>query len=94
MAIGIPAILGVIGLGLGVLRWGMDGVSATAVASETAFAIARGEDLDALVARSRAAMPDVVWEATTESGRVCVIASIPAPLALVSPHEVRQCASM
>lgn len=93
IAMGIPAVLGIIGLGFGALRWGADQVTATTVAAESSLAIARGADPGSAMSLARDALPSARWEVSMDSGRVCVTASMPAPLVLLESHRVRQCAS-
>lgn len=90
-AIGIPAVLAVLGLALAALRWGMDGVTGTTVAAETAFAIARGRDEATALSKAADLLPTADWSATVAGGRVCVAGSIPSPLPGLDPQTVSQC---
>jgi hypothetical protein len=78
---------------LGALRWGMDGVSATTVAAETSFAIARGEDIETALASARKAVPRAAWQIEQSASNVCTLATIAAPLPLIPAQLVRQCAA-
>ncbi len=91
LAIGIPTVLGIVSLALGALRWGMDGVSATTVASETAFAISRGVGHEAALSSARSALPTAAWSAEQNGSSVCVRAEINAPFPLMHNNEIRQC---
>ena len=90
-AIGIPAILAVLGIALSALRWGMDGVTGTTVAAETAFAIARGRDESAALSKAEDLLPVAEWSANSSANRVCVAGSIPSPLPGLDPQTVSQC---
>lgn len=93
LAIGIPTVLGIVSLALGALRWGMDGVSATTVASETAFAISRGVGHEAAISSARSALPRAMWSVDQTDSSICVLAEINAPFPLMPDSEVRQCVS-
>lgn len=93
LAIGIPTVLGLVGLVLGAMRLGMDGVTATTVASETAFAIARGDDSGSALHSARSVLPTGDWSANLSAGRVCVSATIPAAIPFAPPMVIRQCVS-
>lgn len=93
IAIGIPAVLSVVAIAMGVLRWGMDGVAATTIGAETSLAIARGEVPSQALAHARNATPTMTWELEHTDGRICAVAIIPAPLPFVGPQTVRQCAT-
>lgn len=93
LAIGIPTVLGLVGLILGAMRLGMDGVSATTAASEAAFAISRGDDSMSVLESARGVLPDGVWTAQTSAGRVCVSVTLPANIPLVPPMVIQQCVS-
>jgi hypothetical protein len=91
IAIGIPAILGVIGIGLGALRWGMDAVAAVSVASESAIEIGRGADVDDITSRLNGGSESAVWRITTGGASVCVEGSVTAPLGFLPPISVSRC---
>ncbi len=93
LAMGIPAVLGVIALGLGSLRWGMDAVAATTVAAETSYAVVRGEDPDTALAVARDAVPGATWQLDSTASNTCTVAVIPPPLPLLASRTVRQCVS-
>jgi len=93
LAMGIPAVLGVIALGLGSLRWGMDAVAATTVAAETSFAVFRGEDPGTALAVARDAVPGATWTLDSTASNTCTVAVIPPPLPLLASRTVRQCVS-
>ena len=90
---GIPAVLGVIALGLGSLRWGMDAVSATTVAAETSYAVVRGQDPGVALATARDAVPGATWTVNSTASGTCTVAVIPPPLPLLASRTVRQCIS-
>lgn len=94
LAVGIPAILGLVGIALGGLRWGMDAVTATTVTAETSLAIARGDPVDVLLKRAGAALPSARWDIEKTASTVCVIASIPMPGFALIHQEVRQCSTL
>ncbi|MDP4586513.1 MAG: hypothetical protein NWS64_04365 [Microbacteriaceae bacterium] len=92
IAIAIPALLLVVGLIIGVIRWSMDAVTATSVAAELARDIVRGEPLgDRLVAAKRI-VPLAEWSTRVESFEACVDARFPPPLPLMGHVTVSQCA--
>lgn len=92
IAVAIPALLLVIGLVIGIIRWSMDAVTATSVASEAARDIVRGEsDGDRLAAAERI-VPLADWSARVEPFEVCVDARFPPPLPLMGHVTVSQCA--
>ena len=93
LAIGIPTVLGIVGLLLGALRWGMDGVSATTVAAETSFAIARGGDRESALGLAQAALPRAAWRIEQSATGVCTIATIEPPIPMIPAQQVRQCAT-
>jgi hypothetical protein len=93
IAIGIPAILGVIGVGLGALRWGMDAVMAVSVAAESAVEIGRGANLDDIAFRLNRSSEAAAWTITTANGTVCVEGSVNAPLGFLPPIAISRCAS-
>jgi hypothetical protein len=92
IAIGIPAILGVVGVGLGALRWGMDAVMAVSVAAESAVEIGRGANLDDIASRLNRASESAAWTITTANGAVCVEGSVIAPLGFLPPIAISRCA--
>ena len=74
LAMGIPAILGLVGIVLGGMRWGMDAVTATTVAAETSLGIARGEQDNVALDRARALLPSAEWslvKSASSTGRKC-----------------------
>ncbi|MBJ7433260.1 MAG: hypothetical protein JHC62_02305 [Microbacteriaceae bacterium] len=92
IAIAIPALLLVVGLVIGAIRWSMDAISATSVAAETARAIVRGEPEELSLAASENSVPSADWSARRESLEVCVHARFPPPLPLMEHVTVTQCA--
>ena len=92
IAIAIPALILVVGLVIGALRWSMDAISATSVAAETARAIIRGESEASSLAASEKGLPVADWSVRTEPLEVCVDAQFPPPLPLMAPVTVTQCA--
>lgn len=93
LAIGIPVVLAVAGVVLGALRFGMDGITATTVASESAYAIARGQSTDTTLDVARTALPRAVWGSEESVDGVCVTATVPGPIPGMQPMQVRQCAA-
>lgn len=93
-AIGIPTVLGVVGLLLMSLRWGMDGAAATMVAAETSLAIVRGDHMDTAVERARHAIPRATWQVERSTSGVCTTATIVAPVPFVPAQQVEQCAGL
>ena len=91
IAIGIPAILGVIGLGLAALRWGVDAVTAVSVATESAISLSRGALVNDVQSQLNEANSLVGWVVSVASERVCVSGSVPAPLGLLPPIEISRC---
>jgi hypothetical protein len=91
IAIGIPAILGVIGLGLGALRWGVDAVTAVSVATESAISLSRGALVNDVQSQLSEANSSIGWAVRVASDRVCVSGSVPAPLGFLPPIEVSRC---
>ena len=92
IAIAIPALLIVVGLIIGVIRWSMDAVTATSVASELARDIVRGEPEGERLAAAERIVPLAAWAARVESLEVCVDARFPPPLPLMGHVTVSQCA--
>lgn len=92
IAIAIPALLLVVGLIIGVIRWSMDAVTATSVASEAARDIIRGESEGERLAEAKRIVPIAEWTARVESFDVCVDARFPPPLPLMGHVTVSQCA--
>lgn len=93
IAIGIPAILGVIGLGLGALRWGVDAVTAVSVATESAISLSRGALANDVQSQLSEANSSVGWDLSVAADRVCVSGSVPAPLGFLPPIEISRCAN-
>lgn len=93
LAIGIPTVLGIAGIVLSALRWGMDGVTATSTAIESAYSIARGESADEVLGRAERALPKADWSFQPSGGGVCVTATVPSPLPMIQPRTVTQCAT-
>ncbi len=93
IAIGIPAILGVVGVGLGALRWGMDAVMAVSVAAESAVEIGRGTNLDDIAFRLNRSSESAAWTTTTANDTVCVEGLVTAPLGFLPPIAISRCAS-
>lgn len=91
LAIGIPTVLGLVSVLLGALRFGMDGVAATTLASQAALSIARGESSDTALDAARRSLPAANWTADSTTGPTCVTATIPNPLPGSAPMIVRQC---
>ena len=91
VAIGIPAILGVIGLGLGALRWGVDAVTAVSVATESAISLSRGALVNDVQSQLSEANRSTDWVVSVAADRVCVSGSVPAPLGFLPPIEVSRC---
>ena len=94
LAVGIPALLGLVGVVLGGLRWGMDAVTATTVGAETSLAVARGDPVEGTLQRARAALPNARWEIKHSGVSVCVVATIPMPGIDMVTQEVRQCTTL
>ena len=92
IAIAIPALLLVVGLIIGVIRWSMDAVTATSVASEAARDIVRGEPEGDRLAAAKRIVPLAEWSARVEPFDVCVDARFPPPLPLMGHVTVSQCA--
>jgi hypothetical protein len=92
IAIVIPAMLLVVGLMIGAIRWSMDAVTATSVAAETARNIVRGEPSDQQIAASERAVGSAEWSYRLEPFDVCVEARLPPPLPLMGHITVTQCA--
>lgn len=90
----IPAIVGLVGIVLGGMRWGMDTITATTVAAETSLGIARGEPDNEALGRARATLPSADWRREKTAAEVCVIATIPMPGVKLVHQEVRQCATV
>ncbi|CAB4584872.1 MAG: hypothetical protein F2574_00745 [Actinobacteria bacterium] len=91
VAIGIPAILGVIGLGLGALRWGVDAVTAVSVATESAISLSRGALVNDVQSQLSEANRSTDWVVSVAADRVCVSGSVPAPLEFLPPIEISRC---
>lgn len=89
LAIGIPALLGVVAITLGAMRWGTDAATATTLAAESSFAIERGQPVESVLSSVRARMPHAEWSA---SG-TCVRAVLPPPIPLAQPITIEQCAT-
>ena len=92
IAIAIPALLLVVGLIIGVIRWSMDAVTATSIASEAARDIVRGEPEGERLAAAERAVPLAEWSARVGPFEVCVDARFPPPLPLMGHVTVNQCA--
>jgi len=93
LAIAIPALILVVGLVIGAIRWSMDAISATSVAAETARKIVRGESEQSSLAASEVSVPSGEWSVRHEPLELCVDARFPPPLPLMGPVTVTQCAS-
>ncbi len=91
---GIPAILGLVGIVLGGMRWGMDAVTATSVAAETSLGIARGEPDNEAMNHARASLPSADWRLEKSAAEVCVVATIPMPGVELVHQDVRQCTTL
>lgn len=94
LAMGIPAIVGLVGIVLGGMRWGMDAITATTVAAETSLGIARGEPDNEALGRARATLPSAEWRIVHSAAEVCVIATIALPGVELVHQKVRQCAAV
>lgn len=92
LAIAIPALILVVGLVIGAIRWSMDAISATSVAAETARKIVRGDPEAASVAASEKSVPLADWSVRREPLEICVDARFPPPLPLMGHVTVTQCA--
>jgi hypothetical protein len=92
LAIAIPALILVVGLVIGAIRWSMDAISATSVAAETARKIVRGDPEGASVAASEKSVPLADWSVRREPLEICVDARFPPPLPLMGHVTVTQCA--
>lgn len=92
IAVAIPALLLVIGLVIGIIRWSMDAVTATSVASEAARDIVRGEPLADRLKSAEHIVQLADWSARVEPFEVCVDARFPPPLPLMGHVTVSQCA--
>ena len=92
IAIAIPALLLVVGLIIGVIRWSMDAVTATSVASESARDIVRGEPEGERIAAAERIVSLADWSARVLPLEVCVDARFPPPLPLMGHVTVSQCA--
>lgn len=92
IAIAIPTLLLVVGLIIGVIRWSMDAVTATSVASEAARDIVRGEPEGERLAAAQRIVPLADWSARVQPLEVCVDALFPPPLPLMGHVTVSQCA--
>ncbi len=92
IAIAIPALLLVVGLVIGAIRWVMDAVTATSVAAETARDIVRGESVGERLESAERIVELAEWSARSESLEVCVDAVFPPPLPLMGHVTVTQCA--
>ena len=92
IAIAIPALLLVVGLIIGVIRWSMDAVTATSVSSEAARDIVRGESEGERIAAAERIVPLAEWTARVKPFEVCVDARFPPPLPLMGHVTVSQCA--
>ena len=93
IAIAIPALLLVVGLVIGAIRWAMDAVTATAVAAESARDIAQGDSVAEVVASASRIVSLAEWSARREPLEVCVDAVFPPPLPLMGHVTVTQCAT-
>jgi len=92
LAIAIPALILVVGLVIGAIRWSMDAISATSVAAETARKIVRGDPEASSVAASEKIVPLAEWSVRREPLEICVDARFPPPLPLMGHVTVTQCA--
>ncbi len=91
IALGIPAILGVIGVGLGALRWGVDAVNAVSIASESALLLSRGALVDDVQSQLNEATNLAEWVVRVAPDRVCVAGSVAAPIGFLPPIEIGRC---
>ena len=92
IAIAIPALLLVVGLVIGAVRWAMDAVTATSVAAETARDISRGESESERLAAAKRIVGLADWSARSGATELCVDALFPPPLPLMGKVTVTQCA--
>lgn len=90
LAIGIPALLGVVAITLGAMRWGTDAAAATTIAAEASLAMERGQSTDSVLNVARTRLPHAEWSAAG----VCVRAVLPPTIPLAQPITIEQCASM
>lgn len=91
LAIGIPVMLGVVGLGLGAIRWGMDAVAAVSMAAESLLDVDRGADADVVMGQLSEASRSIQWAVDESADRVCVTGSITSPLTVLGPIVIEQC---
>ena len=90
LAIGIPALVGVVAITLGAMRWGTDAATATTLAAESSLAIERGQPIDSVLNAARIRLPRAQWSAIDS----CVRAILPPTIPLAQSITVEQCASM
>jgi len=93
LAIGIPALLGIVGVGLGALRWGMDAVNAVSIATESSIAIGRGDPVDDVQSRLNSANASTHWAITIGGGGACVTGAVSAPFGFLPPITIVRCAN-
>ena len=92
IAIAVPALILVVGLIIGAIRWSMDAVSATSVAAETARNIVQGEPEATSLAASEQSVPLAEWSVRREPLEICVDALFPPPMLFMGHVTVTQCA--
>ena len=92
LAIGIPVLLGVVGVGLGALRWGMDAVNAVSMATESSIAISRGDAVDDVQSRLNSANAWTHWAITIGREGACVTGEVGAPFGSLPPITIVRCA--
>lgn len=92
IAIVIPALLLVVGLVIGAIRWAMEAVTATSVAAESARDVVQGETDDEVIRSAHRIVSMATWSVRREPLEVCVDAIFPPPLPLMGHVTVTQCA--
>lgn len=92
IAIVIPALLVVVGLVIGAIRWAMDAVTATSVSAETARDVVQGKPITDAVASAERIVSLAEWSVRREPLEVCVDARFPPPLLFMGHVTVTQCA--
>lgn len=93
LAIAVPALLGIVGVGLGALRWGMDAVNAVSMATESSIAIGRGGAVDDVQSRLNSANALTHWTITIGRGGACVTGQVGAPFGFLPPITIVRCAN-
>lgn len=85
LAIALPVVVALLSGVLAGIQYGIATGRAQSLAGQTARALARGDDTEAVIARSHAALPgSVVQRYTLQKGMVCVQVLVsPGPLARV-----------